>query len=109
MAVVLNAPAVFRFTAPADPQRHLWGAQLMGVDVSDAAPEEAGEILTKALTDLMCQAGMPNGLSAVGFGPDDIPALVAGTLPQHRVTKLCPRPFDEADLARMFEDAMTCW
>jgi hydroxyacid-oxoacid transhydrogenase len=109
MAVVLNAPAVFRFTAPADPQRHLWGAQLMGVDVSDAAPEEAGEILAQALTDLMRQAGMPNGLSAVGFGPDDIPALVAGTLPQHRVTKLCPRPFDEEDLARMFEDAMTCW
>jgi hydroxyacid-oxoacid transhydrogenase len=109
MAVVLNAPAVFRFTAPSDPQRHLWGAQLMGVDVSDAVPEEAGEILAKALTDLMREAGIPNGLSAVGFGSGDIPALVAGTLPQHRVTKLCPRPFDEADLARMFEDAMVCW
>ena len=109
MAVVLNAPAVFRFTAPADPQRHLWGARLMGVDVSSAAPEEAGEVLAKALADLMRQAGMPNGLSAVGFGLDDIPALVAGTLPQHRVTKLSPRPFDEADLARMFSDAMVCW
>jgi hydroxyacid-oxoacid transhydrogenase len=109
MAVILNAPAVFCFTAPADPQRHLWGAQLMGVDVSDAAPEEAGEVLAGALSDLMRRAGMPNGLSAVGFGPEDIPALVAGTLPQHRVTKLSPRSFDEADLARMFEDAMVCW
>jgi hydroxyacid-oxoacid transhydrogenase len=109
MAVVLNAPAVFRFTAPVDPQRHLWGAQLMGIDVSDAAPEEAGDVLATALSDLMRQAGMPNGLSAVGFGPDDIPALVAGTLPQHRVTKLCPRPFDEDDLAQMFADAMVCW
>jgi hydroxyacid-oxoacid transhydrogenase len=53
--------------------------------------------------------GIPNGLSAVGFGPEDIPALVQGTLPQHRVTKLCPLPFTEEDLAGLFQDAMTCW
>ena len=109
MAVVLNAPAVFRFTAPTDPQRHLWGARLMGVDVSDADPEDAGEILSTALTDLMRQAGLPNGLSAVGFGPEDVPELVAGTMPQHRVTKLCPRPFDEGDLEQLFLESMTLW
>jgi hydroxyacid-oxoacid transhydrogenase len=109
MAVVLNAPAVFRFTAPTDPQRHLWGARLMGVDVSEASPEDAGEILAAALTDLMRQAGLPNGLSAVGFGPEDVPELVAGTMPQHRVTKLCPQPFDEGDLEQLFLDSMTLW
>jgi hydroxyacid-oxoacid transhydrogenase len=35
--------------------------------------------------------------------------LVAGTLPQHRVTKLSPRPASEADLAAMFRDAMVYW
>jgi hydroxyacid-oxoacid transhydrogenase len=109
MAVVLNAPAVFRFTAPTDPQRHLWGVQLMGVDVSDVDPQDAGEALASTLADLMRRAGLPNGLSAVGFGPDDVPELVAGTLPQHRVTKLCPRPFDEADLERLFLESMTLW
>lgn len=109
MAVVLNAPAVFRFTAAADPERHLYGAELMGVDVSDANPEEAGELLASALTDLMRRTGVPNGLSAVGYGPGDVPELVAGTMPQHRVTKLCPRPFDEAKLAQLFLDSMTCW
>jgi len=113
LAVVLNAPAVFRFTAPADPQRHLYAAQLMRVaslmDVSDAQPEDAGALLTSALVDLMRRTGMPNGLSAVGYGPDDVPALVAGTLPQHRVTKLSPRPFDEGELAQLFLDSMVCW
>jgi len=109
MAVVLNAPAVFRFTAPTDPQRHLWGAQLMGVDVSDVDPQDAGEVLASALADLMRRTGLPNGLGAVGFGPDDVPELVAGTMPQHRVTKLCPRPFDEADLERLFLESMTLW
>ena len=109
MAVVLNAPAVFRFTAPADPQRHLYAAQLMGVDVSDADPDDAGELLALAIVDLARRAGMPNGLSAVGYGPDDVPRLVAGTLPQHRVTTLSPRPAGEADLRQLFLDSMTCW
>jgi hydroxyacid-oxoacid transhydrogenase len=109
MAVVLSAPAVFRFTALAGPERHLYAAQLMGVDVSDASAEDAGELLASAIVDLMRRAGVPNGLRAVGYVADDVPELVAGTMPQHRVTKLCPRPFDEADLGRLFLESMTCW
>jgi hydroxyacid-oxoacid transhydrogenase len=109
MAVTLNAPAVFRFTAEANPERHLYAARLMGVDVSDAQPEDAGELLAGAMIDLMRRTGMPNGLSAVGYGPDDVKEFVAGTLPQHRVTKLSPRPADASDLELLFMDAMTYW
>jgi len=109
MAVALNAPAVFRFTAPADPGRHLHAAGLMGADVANAAPEDAGEFLAGATIDLMRQIGMPNGLSAVGYGPADIDDLVAGTLPQHRVTRLSPRPVDKAGLEQLFSDSMTLW
>jgi hydroxyacid-oxoacid transhydrogenase len=52
---------------------------------------------------------IPNGLGAVGFSSDDIPALVKGTMPQQRITKLAARPNDEKDIARMFEDAMKYW
>jgi hydroxyacid-oxoacid transhydrogenase len=109
MAVVLNAPAVFRFTAPADPERHLYAAGLMGVDTSGADLQDAGDLLADAVIDVMRRTGVPNGLSSVGYGPDDLPELVAGTMPQHRVTKLSPRPFDEADLEALFLDAMTYW
>ena len=109
MSVILNAPAVFRFTAPADPERHLHAARLMGADVSGASPEDSGELLADAIIALMRQIGMPNGLSAVGYLPEDVGTLVAGTMPQHRVTKLSPRPAGEDDLKRLFEDSMVLW
>ena len=109
MSVVLNAPAVFRFTAPADPERHRLAAGLMGLDVDAANPDEVGDLLAGALIAFMQKAGMPNGLAAVGYGPQDIDQLVAGTLPQHTVTKLSPRPASADDLRRLFLESLTLW
>ncbi len=111
MSVVLNAPAVFRFTGSACPERHLKAAKLMGADISGVKEirEEAGPILSNAIIQLMQALDVPNGLSAIGFTEADIPDLVEGTLPQHRVTKLSPRPANAEDLTAMFQDAMVAW
>ncbi len=109
MGVVLTSPAVFRFTAKINPELHLYTAQLMGVDISAAEKNEAGEILAAEIIKLMRATGMPNGLIAVGFGPNDIEELVQGTLPQHRVTKLSPRPASAEDLRQLFTESMTLW
>ncbi len=109
MSVVLNAPAVFRFTAPANPDRHLHAAKLMGADVSGASPEDAGDLLADAIVALAKEMDMPNGLGAVGYRPEDAEALAEGTLPQHRVTKLSPRPADKEALKDLFLDSMTLW
>ncbi|HUT66859.1 MAG TPA: hydroxyacid-oxoacid transhydrogenase [Spirochaetota bacterium] len=108
MAVVLNAPAAFRFTGPARPQRHLEASALMGIDVTGAA-EAAGDILADAVIDLMKRAGIPNGLAAVGYSEADLDKLVEGTLPQRRVTGLCPCPFTPEDLKKLFLDSMQIW
>jgi hydroxyacid-oxoacid transhydrogenase len=109
MSVILNAPAVFRFTALANPARHLAAAKMLGADISKASDADAGEVLAQAIIKMMHLTGMPNGLSAVGFTPADVERLVEGTLPQHRVTKLSPRPASADDLRAMFNDAMTYW
>ena len=108
-AVIVNSPAVFRFTAPTCPQRHLRAAEVLGVDCSGAKDEDAGAILADRIVSLMRQLGAPNGLSALGYGSQHIPALVEGTLPQHRVTKLSPRAADAEGLAAIFEDALSYW
>ena len=109
MAVILNAPAVFRFTGPACPERHLAAAEMLGADVSGASPADAGDILADRLVAFLQRLGIPNGLSAVGYTRADVPALVQGTLPQHRVTKLSPRPAGEAELTRLFEESLVLW
>ena len=108
-SVIVNAPAVFRFTAPACPQRHLNAAQILGAAVGGADPADAGDVLAACLIDYMRQLEMPNGLSALGYSSAHVPALVEGTLPQHRVTKLSPRPASEEDLTALFEDALSYW
>ncbi len=105
-SVILNAPAVFRFTAAACPGRHLEAAAALGVDISGAAEADAGRILADRLVAIMERLRVPSGLKALGYSSADIPALVEGTLPQHRVTKLSPRPASTDDLAKLFEETM---
>ncbi|MEZ4670377.1 MAG: hydroxyacid-oxoacid transhydrogenase [Anaerolineae bacterium] len=109
MSVILNAPAVFRFTGQANPERHLFAARLMGAEVGGAADADAGNILANAIIQIMKDTGMPNGLSAVGYTEADIDKLAEGTLPQHRVTKLSPRAASLDDLKLLFRDAMHYW
>ncbi len=109
ISVILNAPAVFRYTAPSTPDRHLQAAAALGVDVSGVKGDDAGRVLADRITWFMQRLKTPNGLAALGYSSSDIPALVEGTLPQHRVTKLSPRAAGPDELGRLFEDAMTAW
>jgi len=108
-SVVLNAPAVFRYTASASPERHLEAAQALGVDIARCQKEDAGRILAERITWFIERLKLPNGLRAIGYSSSDIPALVEGTVPQHRVTKLSPRPAAPEQLSRLFEDALVAW
>jgi hydroxyacid-oxoacid transhydrogenase len=108
-SVVLNAPSVFRFTASANPQRHLEAAAALGADVSGVLPADAGNVLADRITWFIARLKLPNGLRALGYTSSDIPALVEGTLPQHRVTKLSPRPAGPEELSRLFEGALVAY
>jgi hydroxyacid-oxoacid transhydrogenase len=109
ISVILHTPAVCRFTAPTNPQRHLRAAQALGADMKGATEADAGAILAGRVIEFMQMLKMPNGLSAVGYSEADIPKLVQGTLPQHRVTKLSPRPAGEAELTKLFKDSLQIW
>ena len=94
MAVVVNAPSVFRFL---NHERSAEAAALLG-----------GEDLPTRVIELMRAIEIPNGIGGVGLSRADIPALVAGTLPQQRL--LANAPFEVGDhLAQLFETALSYW
>ena len=109
ISVILHTPAVARFTAESNPTRHLRAAAALGVDINQADPEDAGDLLATRVIEIMQHLNMPNGLSAVGYREEHIPALVEGTLPQHRVTKLSPVEATEEKLRGLFTESLTIW
>ena len=109
VSVIVNAPAAYRFTSSACPERHLKAAEILGARVNGARLQDAGKILADQIIEFMHDLHTPNGLRELGYHSSDIPALVEGTLPQHRVTKLSPRPAGPEDLARIFREAMVTW
>ncbi len=106
MSVILNAPSVVRFTAAACPERHLEAARALGAEPGGAGPDDAGEVLAKQLLALMRATGMPDGLAGVGYGDDDLEALVARAMLQRRLVDNAPRPVDAAQMHQLFAAAL---
>jgi len=103
-SVALTAPAAFRFTFPANPDRHLRAARILDPHASSSTrPDEA---LSAAITALMRDIEAPQGLATVGYGPSDIDALVEGAIRQQRLLAIAPRTPEPEDLAWIFEHSM---
>ena len=109
MSVIVNAPAVFRFTAPACPERHLEGAERLGADTRGAGPGDAGEVLAGRIVALMRATAIPNGIAGVGYGEADIAALTEGSFPQKRLIDNAPRAVSKEALGGLYAAAMRYW
>ena len=107
MAVSLTAPAAFRFTFEAAPERHVRAAELLAPGTS--RPDDVRDLLPTVLTDLMRDIEIPNGIGAVGYGEGDVADLVQGTLQQQRLLATAPREATEDDLAGIFTRSLELW
>jgi hydroxyacid-oxoacid transhydrogenase len=110
LSVIVNAPAVFRFTGIADPGRHKKCAATLAVSrgaaVREVSDKDAGLWLADEIMELATILDVPMGLRNLGYSEEDVPSLVQGTLPQHRVTKISPRLVGAPELEALFLDAL---
>lgn len=55
-----------------------------GADIRQVKREDAGPVLADTLRKFLFDLQVEDGLGALGYGRDDVPALVKGTVPQVR-------------------------
>jgi alcohol dehydrogenase class IV len=105
-SVIVTAPAAFRYTYDADPERHRRVAELLlGEPVEDADENTLPDVLT----DLMHDVGAPSGVRELGYEDEDVPELVQGALKQQRLLVVSPREPGPDDLSRILSDSMENW
>jgi hydroxyacid-oxoacid transhydrogenase len=100
-SVIVTAPAAFRFTYEAAPERHHRVAELL-----TGHPAEGPDALPDALTALMRDVGAPMGIGELGYGEDDIEALVEGALKQQRLLVISPREAGPNELAAILRASL---
>ncbi len=109
ISVIVNAPSIFEYTAAATPERHLEGAAFLGADSKGATPDDAGEVLSKRLIELMKETKMPNGLTDIGFTEADITPMAESSIRQKRAILNAPRDSNLVDLENMYRGALSYW
>ena len=107
ISVAVSTPAIFRYTAAAAPERHFEAASYLQSDLKGAGVDDSGEALAKRIIELMRKTGVPNGLSGIGFGPDDVPALAASSARQVRAIANSPRETNLVDIENIYAAAMS--
>jgi hydroxyacid-oxoacid transhydrogenase len=102
-SVIVTSPAAFRFTYQAAPERHHHAAELLaGHPLADAGQETLPELLR----DLMLDVGVPTGLRELGYGIEDIDALVDGAMKQQRLLVVAPREAGPEDLGAILRASL---
>jgi hydroxyacid-oxoacid transhydrogenase len=105
-SVIVTAPAAFRFTYSAMPERHREVAELLAGEKIDNADENT---LPDVIIQLMKDVKAPKGVRELGYSEDDIPALVDGAMKQQRLLVGAPKDVTEDDLANILRESMENW
>jgi hydroxyacid-oxoacid transhydrogenase len=105
-SVIVTAPAAFRYTYEADPEKHRRAAELIA---GEPIPDADENTLPQVLTDLMRDVGAPSGVRELGYDDGDIEALVEGAMKQQRLLVVSPREPSEEDVATILRDSMENW
>lgn len=105
-SVIVTAPAAFRFTYDAMPERHREVAELLsGEKIEDHDENTLPEILIQLMKDV----GTPKGVRELGYSEDDIDDLVDGAMKQQRLLVGAPKDVTEEDLANILRESMENW
>jgi hydroxyacid-oxoacid transhydrogenase len=105
-SVIVTAPAAFRFTYEAAPERH---HHVAGLLAGEPFADPNADTLPDVLRTLMRDVDAPRGIAELGYDENDVPALVEGALKQQRLLVVSPRDVSGDDLGHILNASMTNW
>jgi hydroxyacid-oxoacid transhydrogenase len=102
-SVIVTAPAAFRLTYAAAPERHVRVAELLA---GRSLPDAGEDTLPSLLLELMHDLGVATSLGELGYGEGDVDALVEGALKQQRLLAVAPMEVGAAELAAVLRASL---
>jgi hydroxyacid-oxoacid transhydrogenase len=100
-SVIVTAPAAFRFTYEAMPERHHRVAELLSGEPADG-PDALPEVLSALMRDL----DVPASIGTFGYGIEDVDDLVDGAMKQQRLLVVAPREVGPEDLGAILRASL---
>jgi hydroxyacid-oxoacid transhydrogenase len=105
-SVIVTAPATFRLTYDAMPERHHTVAELLaGAPIHAPGPDTLPRILCRLMQDV----NAPRGVAELGYTEADIPTMVDGAMKQQRLLAIAPKQVGEDDLRHIITASMANW
>lgn len=105
-SVIVTAPAAFRFTYDAMPERHHEVANLLaGKKIENPGENTLPEVIVQLMKDVRA----PRGISELGYDESEIDDLVEGAMKQQRLLVGAPKEVTEEDLANILRESMENW
>jgi hydroxyacid-oxoacid transhydrogenase len=102
-SVIVTAPAAFRFTFPAAPERHRRAAELLS---GESLPDADENTLPSLLLELMRDLDVPTSVETFGYGVEDVDDLVDGAMKQQRLLVVAPREAGPEDLGAILRASL---
>lgn len=105
VANALLLPTIMEYNMPCCIEKFGVIARTMGVDTTGMTPEQAACAACTAVKELAVRVGIPQHLSELGIGENDIPALAA-----QAITDVCtpgnPRDVTEDDIKELYRKVL---
>jgi len=106
IATAIPAAYAFKHLSPYNYEKFARVAEILTGEYVGRDPKAIGEAIFESYIELLEDLGVPTNLRELGFGKEDLEALVDGTLKQQRLLSIAPKNIGKKDLEKIFIEAI---
>ncbi len=106
IATAIPAAYAFKYLAPYNHEKFARIAEILTGMHIERDPKAIGEAIFEGYMRILENLKIPTSLRELGFGREDLEALVDGTLKQQRLLSIAPKNIGKKDLEKIFLETL---